>query len=460
MNKRYVFILVLVLVMTFSSTVIAAQPSIFADVPPKHWAYDAINQLAKDGIIDGYGDGYFRGDRTITRYEMAVIVGNAMTKANKADAQQKALIEKLASEFNSELARLDARVDKVEAKQKLNFSMNTRFQFTHTSLGPNDGGGLVGNANIDQKSQFSERVRINFNQKINEVWQWDARIHQDNFNFHQGNYDDNAQIDLFYVTGNVLGGKVELGRNILYPGKGGFINRDFKADGLNYSVYNTDKSLWFRAGTGRSTNPPFDVTKNRTSSYNYAEFIFKPTKTSDIGAYYYQQDGWNFPLNNSGAEDLKVVSVNAAFQIPNSKLAISGEWARNEADSPGVKGKSGYWIALNSNYGFTYWNPALVTMVDPTQTGAQAWGLSYRHMPSGVAGAHNYNAYATWCPWATDKQGNLMNAIDNVNAVRFDYQWVPWKNVVLMAGYDRIKPINAAAAKTNSVFYCALDFIY
>ena len=44
-----------------------------------------------------------------------------------------------------------------------------------------------------------------------------------------------------------------------------------------------------------------------------------------------------------------------------------------------------------------------------------------------------------------------MNAIDNVNAVRFAYQWVPWKNIILMAGYDRIKPINAAAVKTNRV---------
>ncbi len=44
----------------------AANP--FEDVPADHWAYDAVAQLAADGVIEGYGDGTYRGDREITRY--------------------------------------------------------------------------------------------------------------------------------------------------------------------------------------------------------------------------------------------------------------------------------------------------------------------------------------------------------------------------------------------------------
>ena len=43
--------------------VAAANP--FSDVPRDHWAYDAVTQLAADGVVEGYGDGTFRGDRNI-----------------------------------------------------------------------------------------------------------------------------------------------------------------------------------------------------------------------------------------------------------------------------------------------------------------------------------------------------------------------------------------------------------
>ena len=63
-----------------STTFAAANP--FSDVPRDHWAYDAVAQLAADGVVEGYGDGTYRGDRNITRYEMAQMVAKAMAKGN------------------------------------------------------------------------------------------------------------------------------------------------------------------------------------------------------------------------------------------------------------------------------------------------------------------------------------------------------------------------------------------
>ena len=71
----------------------AANP--FSDVPEGHWAYDAVSQLAADGVIDGYGDTTFQGNKNITRYEMAQMVARAMAKKD-VSAADKATLDKLA----------------------------------------------------------------------------------------------------------------------------------------------------------------------------------------------------------------------------------------------------------------------------------------------------------------------------------------------------------------------------
>ncbi len=81
----------------------------FADVPAKHWAYDAVNKLAQAGVVDGYGDGTFRGDKTVTRYEMAQIISKAMNKDLNAD--QKTVVDKLSREFSTELTSMGVKVE-------------------------------------------------------------------------------------------------------------------------------------------------------------------------------------------------------------------------------------------------------------------------------------------------------------------------------------------------------------
>jgi len=121
-----------------------AQP--FADVPTDHWAYDAIAELAAKGLIEGYPDGAFRGDRAMTRYEMAMVVARLLARieaikipplptdltrtaqlnaANAANAAalravdqrltaKLATIQRLVAEFRAELAALGVRVTAVE----------------------------------------------------------------------------------------------------------------------------------------------------------------------------------------------------------------------------------------------------------------------------------------------------------------------------------------------------------
>ena len=112
MKKSLIVTLALVFILGIAGTAFAAANP-FVDVPAKHWAYESVSKLAAAGIVDGYGDGTFRGDKTMTRYEMAQIVAKAMAKSDKADAQMKATIDKLAVEFAAELNNLGVRVAKL-----------------------------------------------------------------------------------------------------------------------------------------------------------------------------------------------------------------------------------------------------------------------------------------------------------------------------------------------------------
>lgn len=55
---------------------ITSNEEMFSDVPEGHWAYDSVAMLVKAGVSKGYGDGTFRGDKNITRYEVAMMIAN------------------------------------------------------------------------------------------------------------------------------------------------------------------------------------------------------------------------------------------------------------------------------------------------------------------------------------------------------------------------------------------------
>ena len=74
----------------------------FPDVPENHWAYEAVTRLAGNDIVQGYEDGKFHGERTMTRYEMAELIYNALSRGAKAE-------KKLVEEFKPELQAMVAQ---------------------------------------------------------------------------------------------------------------------------------------------------------------------------------------------------------------------------------------------------------------------------------------------------------------------------------------------------------------
>ncbi len=96
-------------------TVSAANP--FTDVSADDWAYQAVASLSDEGVIDGYPDGTFRGDKHVTRYEIAQIVARLMAKEDTLNASQKETLAKLSAQYANELKDLGVRIAELEKKR-------------------------------------------------------------------------------------------------------------------------------------------------------------------------------------------------------------------------------------------------------------------------------------------------------------------------------------------------------
>lgn len=130
MKKTLVSALTTALVVGAASTTFAAANP-FSDVPADHWAYDAVSQLAADGVIEGYGDTTFRGNQNITRYEMAQMIAKAMAKSD-VSAADKALTTNslLSSPMNSN--NLGVRVSNLERNADM-VKWNGKVEYTYKS---------------------------------------------------------------------------------------------------------------------------------------------------------------------------------------------------------------------------------------------------------------------------------------------------------------------------------------
>ena len=166
MNKKLVASLVAT--MAVGATAFAANP--FVDVPSDSWAYNSVVELANSGIIQGVDGIHFQGERNITRYEAAEIVAKAMAHEDRANAEQRALINRLADEFSDELNNLGVRVSNLEDRVgnvKLTGDARVRYMKQGDTL-KNDGswqfrGRLRANAKINDRADAVIGVNYNSN---------------------------------------------------------------------------------------------------------------------------------------------------------------------------------------------------------------------------------------------------------------------------------------------------------
>ena len=221
MKKTLVSALTTALVIGAASTTFAASNP-FSDVPADHWAYDAVTQLAADGVIEGYGDSTFQGNKNITRYEMAQMVAKAMAKTD-VSAADKALIDKLAAEFSDELNNLGVRVSNLEKHSDM-VKWNGKLRYTYSSKRVED------EAKDDSKDKTNKDellFRLEPTAEVNDHWNVKARLDAKTYlDSDSGNGSDDVKLKRAYAEGNYKNFSTQLGKFGLYTPEEGLVFDD------------------------------------------------------------------------------------------------------------------------------------------------------------------------------------------------------------------------------------------
>ena len=320
--------LVLAMAMALGVTASAYAANPFSDVPAGHWAYDSINKLAAAGVIEGYGDSTFGGDKLMTRYEMAQIVAKAMAKG--------ANVDKLAAEFADELDNLGVRVANLEKKAD-NVKITGTIKASYASYD----GDKLGEGNT---TNHQARLRSDLWVKgdINDDWTYSAMFrNQQFFTNDKGNVGE--EIGAFqraYVNGKLGGLAVQAGRYNKTDITGGNIH-DNRMDGVQVS-YGKDVKL--TAGYGKATG--VDVIAGENKDVAYAELGAKLGAVDAFAGYY------KFDNLLKAADDDAIWTVGLGFDLAKD-LKLTGTYLRSDVDAVTVDNvkyndvdKDGYVVAM------------------------------------------------------------------------------------------------------------------
>ena len=360
--------LVLAMAMALGVTASAYAANPFSDVPAGHWAYDSINKLAAAGVIDGYGDGTFGGDKLMTRYEMAQIVAKAMAKG--------ANVEKLAAEFADELENLGVRVANLEKKAD-NVKVTGELRYRYI-----DQKGAV-NVDADGKKHSyvnDLRSRIWINGQINDDWSYTGML-QNTQNLGDNAGNEKTDFQRAYVDGKLGGLAVRAGRYNLVLADGNFY--DTRADGIEVA-YGKDVKLTGYAGKfAEDTN--IDGWDTNGGNYWGADVTAAIGKGLDLSAGYIHV---NDIAEDDRLDDNKVWYVGAKYAV--GHVGLSAMYLKGDlSDSYGNKydedwQKDGYVIGLD-------YKGAKAAEVG-------SWGLWAKYYNQGTATylAHTTDAHTFW----------------------------------------------------------------
>lgn len=237
----------------------AANP--FSDVSTSDWAYQAVSQLSDQGIVEGYPDGTFRGQRNITRYELAQIIARLMANEDQFNAEQRATIDKLAGEYADELDNLGVRVSNLEAKVgNISWSGDARMKWAQ-------GYGDNGKA----EDGFDGRMRINAHAQVNDSTYVDGLLRSD-MDFKDNTDNSDTYMQRLYVHhdfGSHVG--VNVGKYAEFFGQTGmFFDSEIKGAEATYTA---NDAFSLTAGYGRVPDWTGDWNSNvkDNAEYGYAQ---------------------------------------------------------------------------------------------------------------------------------------------------------------------------------------------
>ncbi len=306
-----------------STTFAAANP--FSDVPVDHWSYDAVAELAQEGVIDGYGDGTFRGDRAITRYEMAQMVAKAMAKDN-VSGNAKVTLDKLAAEYADELNNLGVRVDALEKKVD-NVTWNGELRLRYDEKGG------------DRKNvqTWPAMLRLNIKGQVNDDWAVKGRI-ESTYQMDEGG-DAKNKLKRAYAEGPLFGATAQLGKAPYIAANGVIYDDPMAGAILTWEGDNFDVSI--AGGTLEDDSLGFGKGIDVASLQVSGDF----TDQFGMNAGYYE-----FRSNESfGNDKNRIWSVGADYNFTDD-LRFDATYAKSNLDSGNWSNKEDTAYAFNLQY--------------------------------------------------------------------------------------------------------------
>ena len=427
MKKTLVSALATALVVGAASTTFAAANP-FSDVPRDHWAYDAVTQLAADGVVEGYGDGTFRGDRNITRYEMAQMVAKAMAKGDMS-ASDRALVDRLAAEFADELNNLGVRVSNLERNADM-VKWNGKVQYKYESLRPENG---------DKTTTNELKFRLEPKAEINDHWHAMARLDADLNVSDDTGKDGKVTLKRAYVQGDYTNFQVRLGKMALvssenYQAPGSLVlDSDFSGAQVTFGGdlqatlqagrYNNDFNV-----VDKTTGKKEDSLGSRATYYGAQLHYDKNNWVAGAGYYHFKSDGLSGYTEN-GKNSLDIWGLDLGYHFDKNSF-LSAAYAHANKFNVDNKYKKSYQVT------YAYKG------ADAADKGSWGAYLSYRYL--GAA-----SVVAT-----TDGAQYLTKGIE----VGADY--APFKNVVLTGKYFNGKDLRGGSNDKVQKLYGQGEFLF
>ena len=281
----------------------AANP--FSDVSPDDWAYQAVSDLSDQGVVEGYPDGTFKGERNMTRYELAQVIARLMAREDQLNAEQKATLDKLAGEYADELANLGVRVSNLEKKVgNISWSGDARMRYQDKS---------------NNTDNWDGRMRIVAKAAVNDSTYAQTRFSA-NMNF-KDDKDAAVKAEQIFVNHNFGDFSVRLGRQpVTFGNQGGWLyNAAHGYDGAQLS-YNGSKA-GVTVGYGQ-----FNASDKGTAITDRNVFYAKGNadlKAAKLGVDY---------VRFTGDEHENLIGAN--LMIPAGDFRVFGEyWKNTSTDS-------------------------------------------------------------------------------------------------------------------------------
>ena len=299
------------------TSALAAHP--FSDVTAQDWAYQAVERLAAEGVIQGYPDGTFKGQRNITRYEMAQMIARADAHQDEVTAEQRATIQRLANEFANELQAFGVRVNRLEDKVgNFKFSGDARLRYMNmhpkTKLTKSD------------TSAFLYRARVKFEAEANDRTKVGVRLHSGDTSFDpEGNSsgpggDAGNGIDEAYVQYKINNHTLAtIGKKDYIVGNGLTYDNQLRGAVVNYD--RNKLNAIFAYGYIESNDKAVSV----------YQLNYRINDNATVKGFYIERHGSkkNNKYETKKATDIFGGSLDFRFGH-NNKIWLGGEYARKE----------------------------------------------------------------------------------------------------------------------------------